>query len=185
MLITGGLLAGAGAGIRQPALTLGGAAIATVGYWVRIDAAGVIASEPYVAPVALYLLLAGLGARRTGAGSWLAYAPAIALAGGTAMAERLAGGGSGHALVAGAVGVAAVMAGGARRLSAPLVLGTSLLVLVVGNETLATAATVPTWAWLALGGTTLLTGGVVMERHQTGPFEAGRRMVDVLRDQFA
>ncbi|MGH8975247.1 MAG: SCO7613 C-terminal domain-containing membrane protein, partial [Acidimicrobiia bacterium] len=96
------------------------------------------------------------------------------------------GGGPGwHALVAGIVGVAAVAAGGAWRLAGPLVLGTGLLVAVTLHESLAALAGVPTWAWLATGGGFLLATGIALERSDTSPVEAGRRVVDVLSERFA
>ena len=117
----------------------------------------VTAPEPFLLPVCALLLLAGTQARRSGAGSWIAYGPAVGLLGGAALLERLAGGPAWHALVAGGVGVAAVAAGGRWRLAAPLFLGTGILVTLVGYETLAVTAGLPTWVWLALGGSILLT----------------------------
>ncbi len=52
-------------------------------------------------------------------------------------------------------------------------------------ESVATLAGVPTWAWLAAGGITLLTTGVALERSATSPLEAGRRLVDVVEDRFS
>jgi hypothetical protein len=118
--------------------------------------------------------------------SWVAYAPAIVLLGGAALVERIAGGGGVHALVAGAVGMAAVAVGGGRRLAGPLVTGTAVLVAVTVHESLGTLATVPTWGWLAAGGSVLLATGVALERRGgAGPFEAGRRLVDVVGERFS
>ena len=80
--------------------------------------------------------------------------------------------------------VVAVAAGGRWRLAAPLVLGTGLLVALAVHESLGVTASVPTWAWLALGGTTLLGAGVLLERAQLGPLESGRRLVDVVQERF-
>lgn len=157
----------------------------TGGLWLRLADAGVGTSEPYILPVAALLLGGGLRARSTGTSSWIAYGPVIALLGGAALAERIGGGAGWHALVAGAVGMVSVAAGGHRRLAAPLFLGTGLLVALVGFETLALTAELPTWTWLALGGTTLLGAGVAMERHELGPVETGRRLVDVVDEHFA
>lgn len=52
-------------------------------------------------------------------------------------------------------------------------------------ESLTTLAGVPTWAWLAAGGATLLCAGVALERSATSPVEAGRRLVDVVDDRFS
>ncbi|MGK2950375.1 MAG: SCO7613 C-terminal domain-containing membrane protein [Acidimicrobiales bacterium] len=157
----------------------------TGGLWLRLTEAEVGASEPYLAPVAVLLLVAGLRARSMGTSSWIAYGPVVGLLGGSALVERIAGGGGGHALFAGAVGVVAVAVGGQRRLAAPLFLGTGLLVALAGYETLAITAGLPTWTWLALGGSTLLGAGVAMERHDLGPIETGRRLVDVVDEKFA
>jgi hypothetical protein len=81
--------------------------------------------------------------------------------------------------------VAAVAAGGWRRLAGPLFLGTGLVVTVTVLESLAALAGVPTWAWLAAGGTILLATGVALERTATSPVEAGRRLVDVVDQRFS
>lgn len=84
----------------------------------------------------------------------------------------------------GVVGVAAVAAGGRWRLGAPLLVGTGLLVALVGHESLAVTAGVPTWGWLALGGSTLLGIGITLERAERGPLETGRRLVDVVQQRY-
>ena len=122
--------------------------------------------------------------RRPETTSWQAYVPAIALLGGTALLERVVGGPGWHGLVAGAVGTAAVAAGGWWRQAGPLVVGTGLLVAVTVHESLGALAGVPTWGWLTLGGTVLLAVGVALERSDTSPAEAGRRIVDVVAERF-
>jgi len=146
-------------------------------------------SELYVAPVAVHLLIAGAILRAANAGvrrpsSWIAYGPAIAMLAGSALAERIAGGSAWHSVFAGAVGVAAVATGGWRRSAAPLLLGTATLIAVVLRETLDSSAGVPTWAWLAAGGTALIVAAIAMERTDVSPIEAGRRVVDVLSANF-
>lgn len=184
LVVAGGI--GLAASVHQrswPGVYAAGSVV-TGGLWLRLAQGGVSASEPYLVPVGALLLLAGTQARRSGAGSWIAYGPAVGLFGGAALVERLAGGPGWHGLVAGAVGVSAVAAGGRWRLAAPLLLGTGLLVVVVGFETLAVTAGLPTWVWLALGGSVLLGAGVAMERHDLGPVETGRRLVDVVSERF-
>ncbi len=90
-----------------------------------------------------------------------------------------------NALVAGLVGLLAVVVGGRQRLIAPLVLGTGLLVALTVNESLAVTAGVPTWAWLALGGSVLVASGIAMERAETSPVETGRRVVDAVSERFS
>ncbi len=167
-------------------LALVGALLIVGGTWLHLVDHHVRISEPYLAPVALTMVLAGWQARRRmEISSWVAYGPAVALLGGAAMVERVTGGGAGHALVAGAVGLAAVIVGGQRRLIAPLLLGTALLVVLAVHESLAVTAGVPTWGWLALGGVTLIGAGIAMERAQSTPLETGRRVVDVVAERFS
>lgn len=185
LMITGGVAVAASIGLDRPDAALASGVAVTVGLWMRLDQASVTVVEPYVAPVGLLLMLAGAQAhRRSAASSWLAYGPAIALVGGAALLERLDGQSGWHGIVAGAIGVAAVEAGGHRRLAGPLVLGTALLVILTGYETVSITAGLPTWTWLALGGATLLGAGVAMERHDVGPIETGRRLVDVVAERF-
>jgi hypothetical protein len=166
-------------------LGLVGGLFMTGGIWLHLVDHHVRASEAYLAPVAVVLLAAGwLARRRVELSSWVAYGPAIALLGGAALAERVAGGGAGHALVAGGVGVAAVAIGGQRRLIAPLLIGTALLVALTVHESLAVTVGVPTWAWLALGGSTLVAIGIGLERAEATPLETGRRVVDVVAERF-
>ena len=57
---------------------------------------------------------------------------------------------------------------------------------VTVHESLGTLATVPTWGWLAAGGSLLLALGVTLERRGgDGPVEAGRRLVDVVAERFS
>jgi hypothetical protein len=157
----------------------------TGGTWLHLVEHGVRSSEPYVAPVAAALLAAGVLSRRRGPiSSWIAYGPPIALMGGGALVGRIGGGGAGHALVAGGVGLVAVIVGGQRRQIAPLLLGTGLLVALTIHETLTVTAGVPTWGWLGLGGSVLIGAGVIMERADRGPIESGRRLVDVIEERF-
>jgi hypothetical protein len=165
------------------AVVVGGVA-AVLGTWQHLDLGGVEAIDLYALPVAVLLWLVGTRLADAKASSWVTHAPAIALAGGTALAERIDGGGGAHALLAGVVGLIAVVEGGGRRLAAPLLLGTGLLVALTAHETTAVTAGVPTWAWLAAGGTLLVGAGLTMEHHQLGPVETGRRLVDVVNDRF-
>jgi hypothetical protein len=187
LLVTGALVLGLGLTLDQPLAAYLGGAVATLGIWVTLGAHHVLVSEAYVAPVALELLIAGEIARRVSTrrpSSWVAYGPAIALLAGSALAERIAGGSAWHSVIAGAVGVAAVVVGGSRRALAPLLLGTAALIAVVLREVLDSGAGVPTWSWLAAGGAALLASAVAMERADVSPVEAGRRVVDVLAANF-
>ena len=183
LLVVGAAVVVIGASTRRSGVAMAGGVGLTLGTWVRLADAEVATSEPYLVPVVVLLLLAGWEGRAA-ASSWVSTGPSVALLGGAALAERLAGGSGGHALLAGVLGVVAVAAGGRWRLAAPLVLGTALLVALAVHESLGVTASVPTWAWLALGGTTLLAAGVLLERAQLGPLESGRRLVDVVQERF-
>ena len=186
LLIAGGLAIAAGLSTRRSDVAHLGGVVCTVAIGIHLATAGVADSEPYVAPVAAQLLVAGWAARRRSPGttSWAAYVPSIALLGGLALLERVVGGAGWHAVVAGAVGTAAVAAGGWWRLAGPMVVGTALLVATTVHESLGALAGVPTWAWLSFGGTILLAIGVALERSDTSPTEAGRRIVDVVAERF-
>jgi hypothetical protein len=184
LILDGVALLAAGLLIDHPALAVTGGLAAVVGTWQHLTLGGVESIDLYALPVAALLWLVGSQLADDDAPSWVTHAPAIALAGGTALAERIGGGGGGHALLTGVIGVLAVVEGGGRRLAAPLVLGTGLLVALTAHETTAVTAGVPTWAWLAAGGTLLVGAGLTMERHELGPVETGRRLVDVVQDRF-
>ena len=183
LLVEGAAMVVVGASARRTELSMAGGVGLTLGAWARLLDAEVSISEPYLVPVVVLLLLAGWEGRAA-MSSWVSVGPSLALLGGSALAERVGGGTGGHALLAGALGVVAVAAGGRWRLAAPLVLGTGLLAALAVHESLGVTAGVPTWAWLALGGTTLLTSGVLLERAQLGPLESGRRLVDVVQERF-
>jgi hypothetical protein len=197
VVLVGGMVIAAGLILRNSLVAHAGGALATLGIGLHLTIDGVSALEPFVAPIALQLVVAGWQLRHRGGepadaagvaatvSSWVAYGPAIGLLGGAAIAERLAGGEAWHGLVAGAVGVVAVAAGGWRRLAGPLFLGTALVGTATVIEAFSTLAGVPTWAWLAAGGFSLLAVGVALERSATSPVEAGRRLVDVVEERFS
>jgi hypothetical protein len=185
LMIAGALGVAAGVLSRSAPVGHAGAGVATLGLVIHLGTRHITASEPYLTPVAAQLVVAGWQARRTHpVSSWLAYVPAVALLGGTALAERFAGGDGAHALVVGAVAVAALVAGAWRRLAGPLLVGTGLLLALTLHETLSALAGVPTWAWMGSGGVLLLACGLALERSDQSPAEAGRRMVDVLSERF-
>jgi hypothetical protein len=185
LLVAGGALLGAGGLLGQPVFAGVGGVLASLGYWMHLDLADVQAADAYVVPVAIALLAVGLVAEHRGAASsWFTLTPPVLLLGGTALVERVGGGPGAHALVVGVVGAAAVLVGGRAQLLGPVVTGTALLVALTTYETLAITAGVPTWAWLAAGGTVLLAAGLAMDRADTGPVETGRRVVDVVGERF-
>lgn len=187
LMLLGSALLLAGMGTSHDGLSAAGGAIATLGLWQQLAEMEVAVGEPYVAPVAGLLLLAGIQTRRSArrpVSSWLTYAPAVGLVCGTGVVERLDGGPGWHAVLAGIIGVAAVVAGATQRLAGPLFVGTATVVTLTIHETLGATAQVPTWIWLAIGGALLLALGLVMERRNTGPIETGRRLVDLVSERF-
>ncbi|MFP4310600.1 MAG: SCO7613 C-terminal domain-containing membrane protein, partial [Nitriliruptoraceae bacterium] len=135
-------------------------------------------------PVAAQVLLAGLGTSRAGpTSSWIVGAPAVAMVGVPAVLERLTGGPGWHGLLAGAVGCVAVIVGGRQGRRGTLVMGSVVLVAIVGVETLTVVASLPTWAWLAAGGVVLLLAGASIERLGQTPRAAAGRVAAGLRDR--
>lgn len=162
-----------------------GASAATIGLWIRLFLEGATAAEFYVAPVAAALVAYGL---LTVVGrampTWWTHGLAAAMIGGTALVERVAGGHGGHALVAGGVATIATLVGARFHMVGPLVVGTVLLGVVAAHESLGYAASVPTWGWLAIAGTTLLGAGVAVERRAVSPIESGRSAVNALINSY-
>ena len=141
--------------------------------------------EPYLVFPAIAALAVGAWYQRQGVTSWATFVPTISVLAYVSLAARFTGGPAWHTVIAGAIGVLAVIAGGYRRLAGPLVTGSLVLAIVVGYESLGPAALVPTWAWLALGGTVLLGAGVAMERSDTTPLERGQQLREVVATQFS
>jgi hypothetical protein len=185
MFVAGAVVLAGGILHRSVTLAHAGGVAMIIGAWTELGAFHVSELEAYAAPVALHLLVAGLYERsQQRVSSWATYAPAIVILGGSALIERMTGGSGWHAVVAGSVGVLAVVAGGSRRLAGPIVTGTAALAVITIYESLAVAATIPTWAWLAVAGSALVSTAVILERTDTSPIEAGRRVVDVLSTSF-
>lgn len=171
--------------LRAVGVVVVGAAILALGVWWLLALEDVTALDVWALPVAVQLVVAGaLARRRTGLSSWVADAPAVVVVGVPALLERGGGGSGWHAVLASAVAVTAIAAGGLGRLAGPLVLGTVLLAAVVGVEVVARVAAVPTWLWLALGGTVRLAVAAAIERTGGRPVRAARRAVDVVGERF-
>jgi len=162
-----------------------GAVAIVIGSWLQLAVWNVEWLEAYLALPALAALYAGSRWHRSGVSSWIAYAPTIALFGAVAAFDRFDGGSAWHAVIAGGVGVLAVLAGGWYRLVGPLLTGTALVAAVTIYESLGPGSRVPTWGWLALGGAVLLGAAVYMERAETTPLEQGQRVLAVLTTRFS
>jgi hypothetical protein len=113
------------------------------------------------------LLLLGVGSavrHRHAISSWLATGPGLALVTTWLLASQIEPGADWATLSALVIGISATAIGGRRRLGAPLVAGT---VMVVGTLLISAGprlATAPTWAWIAVGGTGLLILAALIER---------------------
>ena len=183
VLAAGGLAVVAGLLSRRHALAHTGAALATLGAWSLLSELDSTALDLWLLPVSVQLGLAGAAARRHGElSSWFAYVPSMLLVGVPAVLERLTGGPGWHGLLAGVVGVVAVVVGGRLGLRGPLIVGVALVVVVVAVETLTVVVSLPTWAWLTVGGTVLLLAAASIERLGRTPREAARTIAAGLRD---
>jgi hypothetical protein len=186
LVVAAGLgVAAVGASRHRPVVGHLGGVVATVGIWQLLGIHQVTTLDAWLLPVAIQLAVAGELARRRGTSSWVAFVPPLLLVAVPAIAERIVGGGGWHAVLAGTVGVVAIVAGGARRLGGPLIVGTVVTIAVVLVETFAVVAAVPTWVWLAVGGLLLLLAAALIERVGGSPVKAVRRAVDVVGERFA
>ena len=137
---------------------------------------GADGSDVAITAVVAALLIGGWLLRRTfTVSTWLAYSPGLGMAGTWLIATQLQAGTDWATFAALAMGTIALAVGGVRRLGAPLVLGTLMVVgtiLVSAGERLAAA---PTWAWIALGGIGLLVIAALIERSERPLLPVGRR----------
>lgn len=180
LLVLAGLLRG------RPVVGHLGGIVATIGVWSLFSLHGVTAVDVWLLPVAVQLAALGVLVRqRTDASSWLTDVPPVLLLAIPALAERLADGPGGHTVLAGAVATAAIIHGGASGRGGPLVSGMLIVVAVVGVETVAFAALVPTWAWFAVAGVVLLGAAVLIERRGMSASGAVDRLRELARDDAA
>jgi len=175
----------AGAALRDRNFAVVGYMVSGLGVSLQLATWDVTWLEPYLIMPAAAALLVGYQAHLKGVSSWVAFAPTIALLSYISIAARIAGGPAWHSVIAGAIGVLAIIAGGHQRLIGPLLTGSLGLAGVVIFESLGPASLVPTWAWLATGGAVLLAAGVAMEQSDTSPLERGQQIRQVVATQFS
>jgi hypothetical protein len=133
-------------------------------------------SDVAIAAASLVLLVGGWLLRRTtSASSWLAYSPGLGMAGTWLVATQLEPGADWATFGALIVGVVALAIGGVRRLGAPLVLGTLLVITTIVLSAGARLAAAPTWLWIAVGGIGLLVIAALVERSERPLLPVGRR----------
>jgi hypothetical protein len=146
--------------------------------WV-IDAIapyGADGADIAVAAAGAALLIVGWLLRRTlTVSSWLAYSPGLGLVGTWLVATQLESGTDWATFGALAVGTVALALGGVRRLGAPLVLGTLMVLATIVVSAGARLAATPTWVWIAAGGLGLLVIAALIERSERPLLPVGRR----------
>ena len=146
--------------------------------WV-IDAIapyGADGSDVALAAVTAALLVGGWLLRRTvPVSSWLAYSPGLAMAGTWLIATQLEPGTDWATFGTLNVATVALAVGGVRRLGAPLVLGTIMVIVTILVSAGERLAATPTWAWIAVGGVGLLVIAALIERSERPLFPRGRR----------
>lgn len=185
MMSAGCSLTFVAAALRNYAVGVAGFIAAGLGVSLQLAVWEVTWLEPYLVFPTIAAVAVGHRYQRSGGTSWAAYVPTVVILSYVSVAERVAGGSAWHAVIAGAIGVVATIAGGYRKLVGPLLAGPAVLAVVVIYEGLGPGALVPTWAWLALGGTVLLIAGVLLERSDTTPLERGQQLRHVLATQFS
>ncbi|MCC5949879.1 MAG: hypothetical protein JJT89_15610 [Nitriliruptoraceae bacterium] len=152
--------------------------------WSTLDLIGVGAADAWLAPVAIHLWIgAVLVRRREPMSSWIADVPPLLLIAVPAIVERLSTDAVVHSLVAGGIALLAVVFGAWKRHAGPLIVGTVVLLVVVGIETLTVVLAVNAWVWLALAGVTLFVAAALLERAGS-PAAVGRRVRRVLEERF-
>ena len=129
-----------------------------------------------IAAASAALLVGGWLLRRALAvSSWLAYSPGLGMAGTWLIATQLESGTDWATFGALAVGTIALAVGGARRLGAPLVLGTLTMGATIVVSAGSRLAAAPTWLWIAVGGIGLLVIAALIERSERPLLAVGRR----------
>lgn len=179
----GVLLVTAGVVRRRAVVGHLGGVVTTGGVWLLFGIHDVTAVDVWLLPVAAQLAVLGRGGRISPApSSWITDVPPLLLVAVPAIGERLADGPGWHSVLAGGLALAAIIAGGSTGRGGPLVAGIATLVAVVGVETVAFAALVPTWAWFALAGAVLIGAAILIERHGMSASGAVGRLRDLAGD---
>ncbi len=146
--------------------------------WV-IDAIapyGADGGDVALAAVTAALLVGGWLLRRAfPVSSWLAYSPGLGMASTWLIATQLEAGTDWATFAALILGVLTLAIGGVRRLGAPLVLGTLLVVATIVVSAGTRLAATPTWVWIAVGGVGLLAIAALIERSERPLLPVGRR----------
>lgn len=143
--------------------------------WAWLAVAHVDTVEAYSAPAAVVALGAGvLGWRSGPARSWVTLGPGVVLAVGPTLVLAVAHDDAWRALVAAALGLAAMILGGSMRLQAPLGLGAAALAVLAIDTLGPAAARLPRWIPLAVAGVLLMWIGATFESKRERARELGR-----------
>jgi hypothetical protein len=142
----------------------------TASSWARLALSDVDAPEPYTVPAGVALILLGALRRRRDPAhpSWRAYGSGLVLALVPSLIRAVTDAGTGRPALLGLVALAVLVAGVARRLQAPLVLGGTVLavdaLVQLSPYLLAVYDAVPRWTLFATAGLLLLGIGTTYER---------------------
>jgi cell division protein FtsW (lipid II flippase) len=144
-----------------------GALLLAASSWVRLADAGVQAPEPYVLPIAAFVLGVGHLRRRSDptASSW-AYAPGLSLALVPSLLFSLEEETLTRSLLVGLAALVVVLLGARGRLQAPLVVGALVLGAVAVDLVGPYAAALPRWLSLGAAGALLLVVGATYEQRR-------------------
>jgi hypothetical protein len=173
------LLVVAGLRRERAPVYLGAAGAAALGAtWAWLAAAHVTVAEAYTAPAAAAALAVGVLAWQRGpARSWLALGPAIVLGLGPTLVIGIARDDTTRTVLAAVLALAVVGSGAARRLQAPLVLG-SVALLTLAVDTFGPAVVrLPRWLPLAVIGVLLMWIGATFEKRRDSAERATRRLL--------
>jgi hypothetical protein len=145
------------------------AAAELIAYWLLLAARDVAVIEAYTAPAAGVAVLCGWLATRSRPRlhSWAAYGPALLAAFAPSLATILVVTGEPlRRLVVGSVAVLVVVAGAARRLQAPVVVGGLVAAAVAAHEVALRWDLLPRWVPLAIAGLLLVGVASTYERRR-------------------
>jgi hypothetical protein len=142
-------------------------ALALGAVWAWLAAAGVGVVEAYTAPAAGAALAAGIIQWRSGPGrSWITLGPALLLAVGPTLVLGMADDDAIRLVVAAALALAAVIAGGVLRLQAPLCLGAIALLALAIDQWGDEIVRMPRWITLGVVGGLLMWIGATFEHRR-------------------
>lgn len=140
-------------------------ALCAVWAWLAAGQVGVV--EAYTAPASVAAFVAGILMWRNGPGrSWLTLGPALVLAIAPSALIGMVEDGLPRLIFATALSLAAVVAGAARRLQAPLFLGAAALLVLAVDQWGEEILRMPRWITVGVAGVLLMWTGATFERRR-------------------